>query len=236
MSVGPGEVLGQMEQTEPSPGVTSERFAVTTETVVFGIGNDSGSHAVQVDVRGNRPESMGRRLDEVTFEAFSPQGSKAVVRVIEPDGKALLEQFGETGDITHQSELTLSPLHSKRAVLGKLGANDLQTSGLKPGGTRIKDRVAAEQLVVGNGLLLGDQHQNVEVIAKKSVSNDFQTTIVRDLPELSTQDLQCYGIEDALPIHRTADQVVSRCALVGIDLESRMAHEQRERLSHYYCN
>lgn len=61
---------------------------VAAEAVVFGVWGDPGAEGVEIDVSGEEVEEAGEVLDGDAFESFGPEGSEAVV--------GLVEEFAET--------------------------------------------------------------------------------------------------------------------------------------------
>ena len=143
----------------------SHGFAVTAETVIFGIGDEAGAHGVQIDVGGHRFEDLALALDEDGFEALGPEGAVAVVRAVEPDGEALLEELHELGDVAHHGELALAPSFALGIAGLEPGDDDIQASLLEAGGLGVEHRITAQEFGVGDLGDFRDAEEDVEVIS-----------------------------------------------------------------------
>jgi hypothetical protein len=223
----PGVATDDLEQAGLSPRVAGERLGVSAESVVLGVGSEAGADTIKIDVSSGQEKGMAGRFNQVGFETLGPESAETVVRFVKPNGETLLEQLEERRKVAHQSELALAPGDSQGTVGSQLGFDDLQASGLKAGGMRIKNPVTTQEFRIGDGLPEGDQNQKMEVVAQKSIGKDVDPTVVGNLPELLAKHLLGRVIQKEFTINRPADDVVSGDRIKRGELEAGVAHRRR---------
>jgi hypothetical protein len=64
----------------------------------------------------------------------------------------------------------------------------------------------------------------VEVVRQNSVREYLNTAEISDLPDLPTQHLSCYLVEQELSVHRSTHAVIVRHALIRIYLYPPPSH------------